>query len=100
MVDSVNSTNGAKLRLQSVQTGGTTVGKDTAASSGNVKAVDNARLSDQASVQMIKTLAENGPPFDAENVTRIKQALSEGRYPVDSQRITDSIFQDYNALMR
>lgn len=100
MVDSVNSTNGAKLHLQSVQTGGTTIGKDAAASTGNVKAVDNARLSDQASVQMIKTLAENGPPFDAENVTRIKQALSEGSYPVDPQRITDSIFQDYNALMR
>lgn len=100
MVDSVNSTNGAKLHLQSVQTGGSTVGKDTAASSDNVKAVDKTRLSDQASVQMIKTLAENGPPFDVENVTRIKQALSEGRYPVDPQRITDSIFQDYNALMR
>jgi negative regulator of flagellin synthesis FlgM len=100
MVDSVNSSNSAKLRLQSVQTGGSTVGKNASASMGNVKAIDNTRLSDQASVQMIKTLAENGPPFDAANVNRIKQALSEGNYPVDPQRITDSIFQDYSAMMR
>jgi len=100
MVDSVNSSNSAKLRLQSVQTGGTTVGKNAPASMDNIKAVDNTRLSDQASVQMIKTLAQSGPPFDVENVSRIKQALSEGNYPVDPQRITDSIFQDYSALMR
>lgn len=100
MVDQINSSNGAKLRLQSVQTGGSTVGKNAAAGTGAVKAVDTSRFSDTASVEMIKTLASNGPPFDAENVSRIKQAISEGRYPLDPQRITDSIFQDYSALMR
>lgn len=100
MVDQVNSSNGAKLRLQSVQTGGTTVGQNAATNAGAVKAIDTARLSDSASVEMIKTLASNGPPFDADNVVRIKQAISEGRYPLDPQRITDSIFQDYSALMR
>lgn len=100
MVDSVNSSNGAKLRLQSVQTGGTKIGSNAAANTGAIRAVDTARLSDSASVDMVKTLAANGPPFDAENVIRIKQAISEGRYPLDPQRITDSIFQDYSALMR
>ena len=100
MVDQVNSSNGAKLRLQSVQTGGTTVGQNAATNTGAVKAIHTARLSDAASVEMIKTLASNGPPFDADNVVRIKQAISEGRYPLDPQRITDSIFQDYSALMR
>jgi len=33
-------------------------------------------------------------------VTRIKQAVADGQYPVDAQRITDRIFQDYSALMR
>jgi negative regulator of flagellin synthesis FlgM len=100
MVDQVNSSNSAKLRLQSVQSGGTTVGKNAAAHGGAVKAVDTARFSDTASVDMIRTLASNGPPFDAENVIRIKQAISEGRYPLDPQRIADSIFQDYSAMTR
>ncbi|WP_297773278.1 flagellar biosynthesis anti-sigma factor FlgM [uncultured Roseovarius sp.] len=65
MVDSIKSSNVAKLRPQPVQTDGTA-----------------------------------GPPFDAARVTRIKQAVAEDQYPVDAQRITDSIFQDYSALMR
>lgn len=100
MVDSVNSSNSAKLRLQSVQTGGIKVGSNAASTAGAIRSVDNVRMSDSASVDMIKALGANEPPFDAENVTRIKQAISEGRYPIDPQRITDSIFQDYSALMR
>ena len=49
---------------------------------------------------MAERLADAGPPFDAARVTRIKQAVADGQYPVDAQRITDSIFQDYSALMR
>lgn len=100
MVDSLNSSHGAKLRLQSVQTGGANVGSNAATNAGPIRAVDTVRMSDSASVDMVKTLAANEPPFDAANVIRIKQAISEGRYPLDHQRITDSIFQDYSALMR
>ena len=56
--------------------------------------------SDAMSVQLAESLAEKGPHFDVERVDRIKQAVAEGRYPIDPQRIADSIFQDYAALSR
>jgi len=52
------------------------------------------------SVQLAESSAEKGPHFDVERVDRIKQAVAEGRYPIDRQRIADSIFQDYAALSR
>ena len=100
MVDPINSSNVAKLRPQTVQTDGTAGAPARAQTGQAVSAVDQVRLSDAASVKMTEQLAEAGPPFDAARVSRIKQAVAEGQYPVDAQRITDSIFQDYSALMR
>lgn len=102
MVDPINSSNVAKLRPQTVQTDGTAGAPARAQSGQPVSAVDQVRLSDAASVKMAERLADAGPPFDADaaRVSRIRQAVAEGQYPVDAQRITDSIFQDYSALMR
>ena len=98
MVDSISSSNAAKLRIQAPQPDGTA---GAPAPSGKpVTAIDEVRLSDTATVKTAARLAEAGPPFDAGRVERIKQAVADGNYPVDSQRITESIFQDYNALMR
>lgn len=99
MVDSVNSSSAARLRLLTPQAEAT--GANNGAQQGQpVNAVDQVRLSESASVKMAERLTETGPPFDAERVDRIRQAVAEGRYPIDAQRLTDSLFQDYNALMR
>jgi negative regulator of flagellin synthesis FlgM len=39
-----------------------------------------------------------GPPFDTAAVNNIKNKLAEGRYPVDVDKITDSLFQGYKEL--
>ncbi|MFY0682367.1 MAG: flagellar biosynthesis anti-sigma factor FlgM [Thalassovita sp.] len=39
-----------------------------------------------------------GPPFDTEMVNKIKDQLSEGNYPVNVEKITDSLFQGYLEL--
>jgi negative regulator of flagellin synthesis FlgM len=43
-------------------------------------------------------LSESGPPMDLEIVKRIKEAIAEGKYPIDLEAITDSLFQDFLEL--
>ncbi len=100
MVDSINTSNAAKLRLNAYQADGAAKAPAGSRPPASVGSVDSVTLSDAVSVHLAEGLAEKGPPFDLERVTRIKQAVAEGRYPVDPGRITDAIFQDYNALMR
>lgn len=40
-----------------------------------------------------------GPPIDLEIVSKIKEAISEGKYPVDLDKITESLFQDFVKMM-
>lgn len=44
-------------------------------------------------------LKEAGPPMDLEIVKRIKDAIAEGKYPIDLEKITESLFRDYLELM-
>lgn len=39
-----------------------------------------------------------GPPVDVEAVSRIKQAIQDGNYPLDLDKITDSLFASYREL--
>lgn len=43
-------------------------------------------------------LKDAGPPMDLESVKRIKDAIAEGKYPIDLEKITESLFQDYLEL--
>jgi len=100
MVDPINISNPARLRPNPVQPEGSATAHVASPSGQPVESIDQVRLSDTASIKMAERLTEAGPPLDTERVTRLKQAVADGHYPVDAQRITDSIFQDYSALMR
>ena len=39
-----------------------------------------------------------GPPMDIEIVRKIKEQIAEGKYPIDLEAITDSLFQSYREL--
>jgi negative regulator of flagellin synthesis FlgM len=102
MVDSVNTSLGARARLQRIQADGVekTGAKTTAgAAAPAVASVDSVSLSEAGASQVGETLAAKGPPFDLELVAKIKQAIEDGRYPIDAQRITDSLFEGYNDMM-
>lgn len=38
---------------------------------------------------------KGGPPIDLEIVAKIKEAIAEGKYPIDLEKITESLFQDF-----
>ncbi len=100
MVDSINNSMAARVRLQPTATDAanpSTAGATQAGRSNNapVSAVDQVVLSGQIGSTQINDLVEKGPPFDIERVSRIREAVSEGRYPVDASRIAEAMFQDF-----
>jgi negative regulator of flagellin synthesis FlgM len=61
-------------------------------------AADSAGTRQGTALQMGATLAAKGPPFDLETVARIKEAISEGRYPIDTKAIAESLFEGLSDL--
>ena len=53
----------------------------------------------EAATSAISKISEADAPFDADRVARIKEAISEGTYPVDAGRVTESFFRDFEALL-
>lgn len=51
-----------------------------------------------AAAQSLPPSLAVGAPVDAEAVDRIKLAIREGNYPVDLDKITDSLFASYREL--
>lgn len=100
MVDSISSFS-AKGRIErpgGAETNVKGAGKaNAAAATGNLGSADEVSLSQAA--KALPAALEVGPPFDLESVSRIKKAISEGKYPIDYERITDSLFENYRELM-
>lgn len=60
---------------------------------------DQVMLSDSAALTMGDTLAAKNPPFDLQTVTRIKEAIAEGRYPIDTKAIAESLFAGFSEMI-
>ena len=58
---------------------------------------DTVKVSEAASPQLVSQLSAN-PPIDTEAVSRIKNAIAEGRYPVDVELISDALMDAYRDL--
>jgi negative regulator of flagellin synthesis FlgM len=50
-----------------------------------------------ASQKVVAQLAKQ-PPVNSEAVSRIKQAISQGKYPIDVDQITDALMDAYRDL--
>ena len=56
-----------------------------------VSTADSAKgSSDEIRLSAAATKVMDGPDFDADKVERIKQAIRDGNYPLDSRRIAES----------
>lgn len=40
-----------------------------------------------------------GPPFDPDTVKRIKAEIADGNYPIDVDKIADSLFESYTDMI-
>ena len=58
---------------------------------------DTVKVSEAASPQLVSQLSAN-PPIDTEAVSRIKNAIAQGKYPVDVDRISDALMDAYREL--
>ena len=65
--------------------------------SSSVVSVDSVKVSEAASSQILSKISQN-PPINSEAVSRIKDAIAEGKYPVDIDQISDALMDAYRDL--
>ncbi len=99
MVLPISSSHMAKLRPLAAETQ-TQARPATSGADIAPKAVDRISLHGSPVAGMVAGIKEQGPPFDAEKVTSIRQALAAGSYPVDRDRLADQLSQDLYAIAR
>tara|TARA_B100000475_G_C14720910_1_gene197470 strand:- start:166 stop:456 length:291 start_codon:yes stop_codon:yes gene_type:complete len=63
----------------------------------NAETIDNVSSSIKSSKKVISELA-SAAPVDADKVSKIKQAISSGRYPLDLDKISDALMQAYREM--
>jgi negative regulator of flagellin synthesis FlgM len=59
--------------------------------------VDDVKVSEAASAKTQMQLAET-PPVDSEAVSRIKDAIARGDYPIDVDLISDALMDAYRDM--
>lgn len=57
-------------------------------------------VSISAAAKAMPSELKSGPPIDIESVNRIREAISENRYPVNLKAITESLFQSFLEVSR
>ena len=102
MVEPINTSQARPRIVRPGEDTGIASGSPSAAGKTNLTAAtpagDSVSLSPAAQTVPAE-LKEAGPPMDLEIVKRIKDAIAEGKYPIDLEKITESLFQDYLELM-
>lgn len=98
MVDSVSNSTRAKVQTLTAEASNLGVRLPTRSTrTAPAGATDAVSLS--ATAAALPKALEMGPPFDLESVSRIKTAIAEGKYPIDYDRISDSLFESYRELV-
>ena len=71
----------------------------TKLSSETIDNVSDTNVSDtiRSNKKVINELASSAP-VDADKVSKIKQAISSGRYPLDLDKISDALMQAYREM--
>ena len=63
----------------------------------NVETTDNVSKSINTNKKIVSDLASSAP-VDADKVSKIKQAISSGNYPLDLDKISDALMQAYREM--
>lgn len=89
--NSVGSTNTAKTSQPSTTPGAS----DNVASDGGTK----VSISSKSSLLAELSVAEGGAPFDANKVSAITQAIREGKFDIDPNKVADKLIKDVKAFL-
>lgn len=99
MVDPIKiSSNASAARSVTTSTNSARAQTAAPAKAGAVAGAKTDAVSLSATASQMPDELKAGPPFDTEAVNTIKNKLADGNYPVDVNKITDSLFQGYLEL--
>ena len=93
MIEKVTN-NVSSLDSKTSKNAGKTVVTETAV---NVEVSDGVSDSIKANKKVISELASSAP-IDSDKVSKIKQAISAGEYPLDLDKISDALIQAYQEM--
>lgn len=96
MMDPISSA--GRARLVRIETDTPTVQK-TAGAPGPNPALSADAVSLSKTAGQFPYGMDVGPPFDLETVKRIKAAIADGNYPINYDRIADSLFESYSEML-
>lgn len=94
-INSVNNANSNKTGLESKKASNVEVAKINQSSSKTDS--DSSVVSKFVSREKIKDMAKE-PPIDRESTSRIKNAIANGSYPIDLNKIADALFDAYKEM--
>jgi negative regulator of flagellin synthesis FlgM len=69
--------------------------RTSVASSGATPNAPQASVDSQLSVKASVASLASSPPIDMEAVTRIKQAIADGKYPLNLELISERLMESY-----
>ena len=64
---------------------------------GSAEIIENVSSSIRSNKKVVSELASS-VPVDSDKVSKIKQAISSGRYPLDLDKISDALMQAYREM--
>ncbi len=94
-INSVNNANSNKTGLESKKASTVEVAKINQSSSKTDS--DSSVVSKFVSREKIKDMAKE-PPIDKVSTSRIKNAIANGSYPIDLNKIADALFDAYKEM--
>ena len=99
MVDALSGLSGKLAPANNTKANAPAVGRAAAGTeSSKSDTTSMVDLSNEATLALQKSLSKE-PPFNEGKVARIKEAIRDGKYPVDIDKIADSLME-YHVSMR
>ncbi|MGS4946788.1 flagellar biosynthesis anti-sigma factor FlgM [Meridianimarinicoccus sp. RP-17] len=96
MVDQISAA--GRARLVKIDTDTPTTRPTRAAPGPNAALASEEVSLSKAAGQFPKGM-DAGPPFDLDTVKRIKAEIADGNYPINVDRIADSLFESYHDMI-
>jgi len=95
--DTLKSTTG--LPASTATTSSTARGADKAAATETPTTSDSVRLSPQGQALAASSAAGSGAVFDTKKVERIKLAIADGQFQVNSEKVADGLLDTVKDLL-